>query len=122
MRPAVEGSLRRLRTGHIDPYYKHRIDFAVPVEETAGIKETVGALAERVEQGKILHIGLSEAAPATLRRTHAVRPLPGTCRIEHLEENTAVGTLGLTAGHLAALSAVAAPVGARYADPSAVNR
>ncbi|WP_294568769.1 aldo/keto reductase [uncultured Arthrobacter sp.] len=222
VRLAVEGSLRRLRTDYIDLYYQHRMDPAVPVEET------MGALAELVEQGKIRHIGLSEAAPATLRRAHAVHPvtalqteyslwtrdpeqeilplvrelgigfvpysplgrgfltgtirsldqldeadvrrynprfagdnleaniriveqvdavaqqvgatpgqvalawllaqdgniapIPGTRRIEHLEENIAAEALELSGDHLAALSAVAAPVGDRYADMSTVNR
>ncbi|WP_159800844.1 aldo/keto reductase [Arthrobacter zhaoguopingii] len=222
VRLAVEGSLRRLRTDYIDLYYQHRMDPAVPVEET------MGALADLVAQGKIRHIGLSEAAPATLRRAHAVHPvtalqteyslwtrdpeqevlplvrelgigfvpysplgrgfltgtirsldqldeadvrrynprfagdnleaniriveqvdavakklgatpgqvvlawllaqggdlapIPGTRRIEHLEENIAAEALELSGDHLAALSAVAAPVGDRYADMSTVNR
>jgi len=66
---SVEGSLRRLRTDHIDLYYQHRVDPNVEIEET------VGAMAELVQQGKILHIGLSEAAPETIRRAHAVHPI-----------------------------------------------
>jgi aryl-alcohol dehydrogenase-like predicted oxidoreductase len=66
---SVEGSLRRLGTDYIDLYYQHRVDPKVPIEET------VGALAELVEQGKIRHIGLSEAAPETIRRGHAVHPI-----------------------------------------------
>lgn len=69
IRKAVEGSLRRLRTDHIDLYYQHRVDPAVPIEEVA---ETVGEL---IKAGKVLHWGLSEAAPATVRRAHAVCPL-----------------------------------------------
>ena len=69
MRLAVEGSLRRLRTDYIDLYYQHRMDPDVPVEET------MGALSELVQEGKIRHIGLSEAAPATIRRAHAVHPV-----------------------------------------------
>jgi len=68
-RAAVEGSLKRLGTDHIDLYYQHRMDPNVPVEDT------VGALAELVQAGKIRHIGLSEAAPATIRRAHAVHPI-----------------------------------------------
>jgi aryl-alcohol dehydrogenase-like predicted oxidoreductase len=68
-RSSVEGSLQRLGTDHIDLYYLHRVDPQVEIEET------VGALAELVEQGKILHIGLSEAAPETIRRAHAVHPI-----------------------------------------------
>jgi aryl-alcohol dehydrogenase-like predicted oxidoreductase len=69
IRTALEGSLRRLGTDHIDLYYQHRVDPDVPIEETAG------ALAELVQAGKIAHIGLSEAAPATIRRAHAVHPV-----------------------------------------------
>ncbi len=66
---SVEGSLERLKTDHIDLYYQHRVDPNVEIEET------VGAMAELVEQGKILHIGLSEASAATIRRAHAVHPI-----------------------------------------------
>jgi aryl-alcohol dehydrogenase-like predicted oxidoreductase len=69
IRLAVEGSLRRLGTDHIDLYYQHRVDPATPIEETAG------ALGELIDEGKILHYGLSEAAPQTIRRAHAVRPV-----------------------------------------------
>jgi aryl-alcohol dehydrogenase-like predicted oxidoreductase len=68
-RAAVEGSLKRLGTDHIDLYYQHRMDPGVPIEDT------VGALAELVRTGKIRHIGLSEAAPETIRRAHAVHPI-----------------------------------------------
>ncbi|MHA6630296.1 aldo/keto reductase [Pseudonocardia sichuanensis] len=69
IRAAVDGSLRRLRTDHIDLYYQHRVDPDVPIEET------VGALSELVAAGKVRHIGLSEAAAATIRRAHAVHPV-----------------------------------------------
>ncbi|MCW8102814.1 aldo/keto reductase [Streptomyces tauricus] len=69
IRLAVEGSLKRLGTDYIDLYYQHRVDPGTPVEET------VGALAELVAEGKIRHIGLSEAGPATIRRAHAVHPV-----------------------------------------------
>jgi aryl-alcohol dehydrogenase-like predicted oxidoreductase len=69
IRLAVEGSLRRLGTDHIDLYYQHRVDPATPVEDT------VGALAGLVAEGKIRYIGLSEASPATIRRAHAVHPV-----------------------------------------------
>jgi aryl-alcohol dehydrogenase-like predicted oxidoreductase len=69
VRRSIEGSLRRLGTDHVDLYYQHRIDPNTPTEET------VGALAELVAEGKVLHIGLSEAAPETIRRAHAVHPL-----------------------------------------------
>ncbi|GGJ79839.1 aldo/keto reductase [Streptomyces camponoticapitis] len=69
IRTAVEGSLRRLRTDRIDLYYQHRVDANTPIEET------VGTLAELVAEGKVLHIGLSEASPDTIRRAHAVHPI-----------------------------------------------
>jgi aryl-alcohol dehydrogenase-like predicted oxidoreductase len=69
VRRSIEGSLRRLGTDYVDLYYQHRIDPKTPVEET------VGALAELVEQGKVRHIGLSEASPETIRRAHAVHPV-----------------------------------------------
>jgi aryl-alcohol dehydrogenase-like predicted oxidoreductase len=69
IRTAVEGSLKRLGTDRIDLYYQHRVDPNTPIEDT------VGALADFVAEGKVLHIGLSEAAPATIRRAHAVHPI-----------------------------------------------
>ncbi|MFC3454440.1 aldo/keto reductase [Amycolatopsis speibonae] len=69
VRQQVEASLRRLNVDHIDLYYQHRVDPNVPIEETAG------ALSSLVEQGKIRHIGLSEAGPETIRRAHAVHPV-----------------------------------------------
>jgi aryl-alcohol dehydrogenase-like predicted oxidoreductase len=66
---AVDGSLRRLGTDHIDLYYQHRVDPDTPIEDT------IGALAELVAAGKIGHIGLSEAGPTTIRRAHAVHPV-----------------------------------------------
>ena len=69
VRRAVEGSLSRLGVDHIDLYYQHRIDPNTPIEET------VGAMAELVKEGKVRFIGLSEAAPATLRRAHAEHPI-----------------------------------------------
>ncbi|MET7880241.1 aldo/keto reductase [Micromonospora profundi] len=65
----MEGSLRRLGTDHLDLYYQHRGDSDTPIEET------VAALAELVAAGKVRHIGLSEAGPATIRRAHAVHPI-----------------------------------------------
>jgi aryl-alcohol dehydrogenase-like predicted oxidoreductase len=69
VRKTIEGSLQRLGTDHVDLYYQHRIDPNVEIEET------VGAMAELVQAGKVLHIGLSEAAPETIRRAHAVHPI-----------------------------------------------
>jgi aryl-alcohol dehydrogenase-like predicted oxidoreductase len=222
VRRSVEGSLRRLNTDRIDLYYQHRMDPGTPIEET------VGALAELVKEGKILHYGLSEAAPATIRRANAVHPvtavqteyslwtrdpeaevlptvrelgigfvpysplgrgfltgsirsldqlspddfrrfnprfegdnleaniriveqvdevarqvgatpgqvalawllakgddiapIPGTTKVENLEQNVAADALELSAEQLAQLDDVAAPVGDRYADMTPLNR
>ncbi len=69
VRSSIEGSLKRLGTDHVDLFYQHRVDPNVPIEET------VGAMAELVDQGKVRHIGLSEAAADTIRRAHAVHPI-----------------------------------------------
>jgi aryl-alcohol dehydrogenase-like predicted oxidoreductase len=69
VRAACEASLRRLGLDTIDLYYQHRVDATVPIEET------VGAMAELVQQGKVRWIGLSEASPSTIRRAHRVHPL-----------------------------------------------
>jgi aryl-alcohol dehydrogenase-like predicted oxidoreductase len=66
---AIDASLKRLGTDHVDLYYQHRVDPDVPIEET------VGAMAEAVEAGKVRFLGLSEAAPETLRRAHATHPI-----------------------------------------------
>ncbi|MEV7547536.1 aldo/keto reductase [Streptomyces sp. NPDC089915] len=69
VREACEASLRRLGVDHIDLYYQHRVDPQVPIEET------VGAMAELVQAGKVRHLGLSEAGAETIRRAHAVHPI-----------------------------------------------
>lgn len=69
VREAVEGSLRRLATDHVDLLYQHRVDPAVPIEDV------VGAMAELVRQGKVRFLGLSEAGERSIRRAHAVHPL-----------------------------------------------
>jgi aryl-alcohol dehydrogenase-like predicted oxidoreductase len=69
VRKACDASLQRLGTDHIDLYYQHRVDTKVPIEET------VGAMAELVTAGKVRYLGLSEAAPATIRHAHAVHPI-----------------------------------------------
>jgi aryl-alcohol dehydrogenase-like predicted oxidoreductase len=69
VREAVEGSLRRLATDRIDLLYQHRVDPAVPIEET------VGAMAELVREGKVRYLGLSEAGEQTIRRAHAAHPI-----------------------------------------------
>ena len=69
VRTSIDGSLQRLGTDHVDLYYQHRVDPKVPIEET------VGAMGELVKEGKVLHLGLSEAAPETIRRAHAVHPI-----------------------------------------------
>lgn len=69
VRGACEASLSRLGVEHIDLYYQHRVDKTVPIEDT------VGAMAELVQEGKVRYLGLSEAAPQTIRRAHAVHPI-----------------------------------------------
>ncbi|MFG1648535.1 aldo/keto reductase [Micromonospora sp. NPDC049275] len=69
IRTAVEGSLKRLDTDHIDLYYQHRVDQSTPIEDT------MGALAALVQEGKIRYVGLSEAWVDTIRRAHAVHPV-----------------------------------------------
>jgi aryl-alcohol dehydrogenase-like predicted oxidoreductase len=69
VRASCEGSLRRLGVDYIDLYYQHRVDPETPIEET------VGAMAQLVREGKVRHLGLSEAGPATLRRAAAVHPI-----------------------------------------------
>jgi aryl-alcohol dehydrogenase-like predicted oxidoreductase len=69
VRQACDASLKRLGVDHIDLYYQHRVDRQTPIEET------VGAMAELVRAGKVRHLGLSEASPATIRRAHATHPI-----------------------------------------------
>jgi aryl-alcohol dehydrogenase-like predicted oxidoreductase len=69
VRACIEGSLERLGVDHVDLYYQHRVDTAVPVEETWG------AMGELVAEGKVRHLGISEAAPETIRRAHATHPM-----------------------------------------------
>src|SRR5918994_1623251 len=69
VRKTIDGTLQRLGTDHVDLYYQHRVDPNVEIEET------VGAMAELVEAGKVRHLGLSEAAPETIRRANAVHPI-----------------------------------------------
>jgi len=69
VRKACDASLERLGVDHIDLYYQHRVDNETPIEET------VGAMKELVEAGKVKHLGLSEASPDTIRRAHAVHPI-----------------------------------------------
>jgi aryl-alcohol dehydrogenase-like predicted oxidoreductase len=69
VRTCIDASLKRLGIDHVDLYYQHRVDPKVPIEET------VGAMAELVASGKVRYLGLSEAAPATIRRAHAVHPI-----------------------------------------------
>src|SRR3954469_16899409 len=69
VRSACDASLQRLGVDHIDLYYQHRVDRSVPIENT------VGAMKELVEAGKVRHLGLSEASAATIRRAHSVHPI-----------------------------------------------
>ena len=92
VRQACDASLRRLRVDHIDLYYQHRVDTKVPIEET------VGAMAELVEAGKVRFLGLSEAAPETIRRAHAVHPITAlqteySLWTRDVEENDVLATI-----------------------------
>src|SRR6185369_6345042 len=69
VRKSCDGSLQRLGVDHIDLYYQHRVDRTVPIEET------VGAMADLIREGKVRYLGLSEAAPATIRRAHEEYPI-----------------------------------------------
>lgn len=69
VRKACDASLKRLNIDYIDLYYQHRVDVTVPIEDTWG------AMRELVEAGKVRHLGISEAAPATIRKAHAVHPI-----------------------------------------------
>jgi len=69
IKEVAEASLKRLRTDHIDLFYQHRVDPTVPIEEVAG------AVKELIAEGKVRHFGMSEAAPETIRRAHAVQPV-----------------------------------------------
>jgi len=97
IRKAAERSLRHLGTDVIDLYYLHRVDPQVPIEES------IGAMSELVAEGKVRHIGLSEASAATIRRAHAVHPLAAVQSefslfardVLHNEEKTTVDELGI---------------------------
>src|SRR3982074_637450 len=69
VRQACDASLRRLGVDQIDLYYQHRVDRSVPIEET------VGAMVELVDEGKVRYLGLSEASPDTIRRAHSLHPI-----------------------------------------------
>jgi aryl-alcohol dehydrogenase-like predicted oxidoreductase len=69
IKKVVEGSLKRLKTDRIDLYYQHRVDPEVPIEDVAG------AIKDLIQEGKVLHFGLSEASARTIRRAHAVQPV-----------------------------------------------
>jgi aryl-alcohol dehydrogenase-like predicted oxidoreductase len=69
IKEVVEGMLKRLRTDRIDLLYQHRVDPAVPIEDV------VGAIKDLIKQGKVLHYGLSEPGPQTVRRAHAIHPV-----------------------------------------------
>ena len=90
IRRAVEGSLKRLRTDRIDLLYQHRVDPKVPIEDVAG------TVKDLIREGKVLHFGLSEANPATIRRAHAVHPVAALqsqySMIERVHENGALNT------------------------------
>jgi aryl-alcohol dehydrogenase-like predicted oxidoreductase len=69
VRKSIEDSLRRLRTSYVDLYYQHRVDANTPIEDT------IGAMADLVREGKVRYLGMSEAAPSTIRRAHVVHPI-----------------------------------------------
>ncbi|UWN49692.1 General stress protein 69 [Alcanivorax sp. ALC70] len=117
VRRAVEGSLRRLGVDHIDLYYQHRIDPAVPIEDT------VGAMADLVREGKVRYLGLSEAAPDTVRRAQAVHPIAA------LQMEYSLWTRDAEEGHLATCRELGigfvaySPLGRGFsAAPSALRR
>ena len=92
VRQACDASLARLGVDHIDLYYQHRVDTKVPIEET------VGAMAELVRAGKVRHLGLSEAAPETIRRAHTTHPITAlqteySLWTRDVEENGVLGTV-----------------------------
>jgi aryl-alcohol dehydrogenase-like predicted oxidoreductase len=115
LRGAIDASLRRLGVDHVDLYQLHRVDPDVPIEESWG------AMAEMITAGKTRALGLSEVSVAELERAtwvlaqgeHVV-PIPGTRRVERLEENAGAAWLTLDAEALAQLDAIPAPAGARY--------
>src|SRR2546426_1163676 len=134
VRAACDASLKRLGVDAIDLYYQHRVDRAVPIEET------VGAMGELVREGKVRYLGLSEASTTTLRRAHAVHPIsalqtefslwsrdpeaeivptPGTTQRARLEENVRALDIRLTPDELKRIDSVAplgAAAGDRYAE------
>jgi aryl-alcohol dehydrogenase-like predicted oxidoreductase len=115
VRRACEGSLQRLGIGHIDLFYQHRIDASVPIEET------VGAMAELVEQGKVRHLGLSEASPETIRRAHATHPITAVQSEYLLDRDPEAGVLDtLGARHRSGRVLAASPASHR-ADPPDVR-
>ena len=127
IRAAVEGSLKRLGTDHIDLHYQHRVDPNTPIEDT------VGALAELVAEGKVRYIGLSEAGPATpaqialawlLAQGDDIAPIPGTKQVSRVEENTAADGVELSAEQIQRLNDLAPATGERHdeANMSAIDR
>jgi aryl-alcohol dehydrogenase-like predicted oxidoreductase len=92
IRTAVEGMLRRLRTDYIDLLYQHRVDPEVPIEDVAG------TVSDLIREGKVLHFGLSEAGPETIRRAHAVQPVAALQSqysiLERVMENGILATCG----------------------------
>ena len=90
IKKAAEGCLKRLRTDHIDLFYQHRVDPNVPIEDVAG------AVKELIAEGKVLHFGLSEASPNTIRKAHAVQPI-AALQTEYSLMNRDPGENGLLA-------------------------
>jgi aryl-alcohol dehydrogenase-like predicted oxidoreductase len=98
VRRACDGSLERLGVDHIDLYYQHRVDRSVPVEDTWG------AMAELVQAGKVGHLGISEAAPATIRRANAIHPVTAVQSEYSLFTRDPEGELLTTVRELGALA------------------
>ena len=117
---ACEASLKRLGAASVDLYYLHRVDPSVPIEET------VGAMARLVEQGKVRYLGLSEAAPATIRRAHATHPIAALQTEYSLWTRDAEGEILATCRELGIGYVAYSPLGrgflgGRIRDPEALS-
>lgn len=119
VRSACDASLQRLGMDHIDLYYQHRVDANTPIEET------IGAMAELVAAGKVRYLGMSEAAPATIRRAHAVHPITALQTEYSLWSREPEGELLDTVRELGIGFVAYSPLGrgfltGNYTDPSAL--
>jgi hypothetical protein len=119
VRSACDASLQRLGMDHIDLYYQHRVDANTPIEDT------IGAMAELVAAGKVRYLGMSEAAPATIRRAHAVHPITALQTEYSLWSREPEGELLDTVRELGIGFVAYSPLGrgfltGNYTDPSAL--